>query len=302
MIVAASASSPKPSPTSDSASGSSTSPTPFSNPALSNTQTSISTVTQTPSKVPSNGPYTSGSKVGFPWHGDGDLSSFVTNYTKYIYNWGVAWPDGAKQLGLEFIPMLWNSSQTNVEIFKNTVKPGYAKYALGFNEPDLGQQGNMSPELAAQVWQESMNPLSNDGYYLISPAVSGSPQGKVWMTNFFKACNNNCIIHGMSLHYYGTSAQDFISYVQDMFSTFGQPIWVTEFACEDFSGKNQQCTADQTVDFYKTTISWMEQTGYVAGYFAFGPLANMVDVNKDNQMLEDGKPNSLGLKYINVAW
>ncbi len=64
----------------------------------------------------------------------------------------------------------------------------------------------------------------------------------------------------------------------------------------------------------------MEQTNYVAGYFAFGadsiacfggmgitdaiagPLEHMVDVNPDNQMMTNGTPNSLGLQYINVQW
>ncbi|KLO12832.1 glycoside hydrolase [Schizopora paradoxa] len=285
---------------------SSRAPDAVTNPALASTATSLSTVSSAPSASgPSSTPATTGGKVGFPWLGGGNLSSFVTSNTKYTYNWDVTWVDGAQQLGLEYLPMLWNSSQANVQKFQNTVKAGYAKYVLGFNEPDLAQQANMSPQQAAQAWIQYIEPLRSQGYSLISPVGSGGPQGKQWMTEFLQACNGGCTLDGMAVHYYGTSAQSFIDYVSDTYNTFQVPIWVTEFACEDFSGQNIQCTWDQTVTYYQSTITWMEAQSYVVAYFAFGPLANMVDVNPYNQMLNTttGGPSSpLGVDYINVSW
>lgn len=43
--------------------------------------------------------------------------------------------------------------------------------------------------------------------------------------------SNNFQVDFVALHWYGTDAQAFIAYVQDFHTTFGKPIWVTEFAC-----------------------------------------------------------------------
>ena len=61
---------------------SSRAPEEVTNPALASTATSISTVSSLPSNSPSSAPTTTGGKVGFPWLGSGNLSSFVTSHTK----------------------------------------------------------------------------------------------------------------------------------------------------------------------------------------------------------------------------
>jgi hypothetical protein len=71
------------------------------------------------------------------------------------------------------------------------------------------------------------------------------------------------------LHFYGTEPQDFINYVTEVYNAFKIPVWVTEFACQNFGG-GEQCTAEQVQNFLQTVTEWMDKTTYVDAYFAFG--------------------------------
>ena len=55
--------------------------------------------------------------------------------------------------------------------------------------PDISSQSNIDAGYAAQLWQEYMNPLKNEGYTLLSPATA---TGTKWMTQFNDACNGAC--------------------------------------------------------------------------------------------------------------
>jgi len=76
-------------------------------------------------------------------------------------------------------------------------------------------------------------------------------------------------INALAVHVYGTSAQDFIDYVTDFHQTFGYNIWVTEFACQDFSG-GAPCSYDEAFTFMREVTSWMDKTSFVDTYFAYG--------------------------------
>lgn len=102
-----------------------------------------------------------------------------------------------------------------------------------------------------------------------------------------------------------------------MHTTFNKPIWVTEFACQNFSG-GAQCTWDQVFDFMRKVTAFMDGASFVQEYFAFGEclciwyvfflsfsrnpvgaMHDMFNVNPDNQLLGgDGKPTDLGRLYI----
>lgn len=47
----------------------------------------------------------------------------------------------------------------------------------------------MSPQDAAGLWKQYLEPLHDNGYTLISPACTNAPSGKTWMQDFFKACD-----------------------------------------------------------------------------------------------------------------
>ena len=52
-----------------------------------------------------------------------------------------------------------------------------AKVVLGFNEPERGEQANISPADAARAWKEYIEPLRAQGARLGSPAIASTDEG-----------------------------------------------------------------------------------------------------------------------------
>ncbi|KAJ3564692.1 hypothetical protein NP233_g8135 [Leucocoprinus birnbaumii] len=203
---------------------------------------------------------------------------------------------------MECCPMLWGSKQ--ISDFTKLVKPGYAKCAMGPNEPNQSGQSDMSPSDAANLWQKYLQPLKKDGYYLVSPACTNAPSGITWMQSFLGDCKG-CDVDALGLHWYGTEYEDFISYVTKFHNTFNKDIWVTEFACMNFaypvSDSAHQCNIDKVFTFMQKVTAWMDSTSYVKAYFAFGALTDMGNVNPTNKLMTGGQtPNALGKLYIGV--
>ncbi|EIN10357.1 hypothetical protein PUNSTDRAFT_84335 [Punctularia strigosozonata HHB-11173 SS5] len=263
--------------------------------AASHTKTSSKAVTTT---AASSSGSSSGSKVGVAWPngGDSSLKYYKTSKTNFLYTWSPDCPAQASKLGFECIPMLWGDNQ--VGQFQSVVKAGYAKYVLGMNEPNESGQSNMSPSHGAYLWKTYIQPLKSQGYELIAPATSSNPNGLTWVKNFIAACDG-CTFDGQAVHWYDVSAQAFIDYINLWHSTFGKPIWVTEFACQNFNG-GAQCSKDEVFSFMQTVTSYMESQDWVAAYFAFGVMHDMQGVNTLNQLMaSSGQPTDLGYMYIN---
>lgn len=109
--------------------------------------------------------------------------------------------------------MLWGLDQLTQ--FQNLVKPGYSNIVLAYNEwvhgllffsnikfnylirPDLSSQANLDPETAAQTWIANGQPLRNQGYSTLAPAVAFNSS---WLSSFFDACKG-CQVRIVSYHY-----------------------------------------------------------------------------------------------------
>ncbi|KAJ3525966.1 hypothetical protein NM688_g8321 [Phlebia brevispora] len=265
--------------------------------ATSSTKKATPTTTsQAPAKTTaaaSSGSSSANGKVGIAWNG-GDSSSLgniVSSNTHYIYTWSPYEPTDL--YGLEFIPMLWGPNQETA--FNQLVVPGYAKNLLFVNEPDQVGQSQMSPQDAANLWQQQFAWRSSQGYSLWSPAVTNAAEGETWMDEFLSACSG-CQISHMALHFYDTSAQNFMTYVEHWHSKYGLPVVITEFACE----------ASIAIDliglfsyFWQTVVPWLIQQDYVTAFFPFGFLEDMGNVNPDNQMMKNGQLTALGNYVVN---
>jgi hypothetical protein len=289
----------KPRPSSSALSSSKPVATPHSSSqkAAPTTSKAASTPASTPASNAGSSGQAGGGKVGLGWAlgDDPSLKNFVTSKVSAIYSWSPDKPADSDALGLEFAPMLWGTNQ--ISDFQNLVKPGYAHWALGFNEPDLAGQSNLDPGYAASLWQQYIQPLKDQGYSLVSPAVTSGASGIPWLTSFISDCGG-CTIDAVAVHWYGTDAQEFISYCENFFTTFNKPIWVTEYACQSFTSA-PQCDAAQVQTFMDTVSAWMDSTWYISKYFAFGVMHDMQGVNPlDQLMAADGQPTALGWDYI----
>lgn len=119
------------------------------------------------------------------------------------------------------------------------------------------------------MWKSYILPLADQGYTLISPACTNGPSGIQWYKDFFwKACTD-CKVDVLATHYYGTDPTDLINYLIELHDTFHLDIWLTEFACQDFSYRSS-CL--DPFGFLATVKAFMDVTPWVKAYFAFGAL------------------------------
>lgn len=117
-----------------------------------------------------------------------------------------------------------------------------------------------------------------------------------------RACEGKCVFDFVPLHFYGLEADDMITYIaslslspqpipvprltrpntdtlikfaqEDFYTTFGKPIWVTEYACMDFGGPTVVCTLEQTMEFNRKIIDYMYNSPIVERYAAFGTFTS----------------------------
>ena len=91
------------------------------------------------------------------------------------YTWG---PEPV-QTDIEFAPMLWGASQTSDwdNNINNTVRQQHVTHVLGFNEPEISGQSNLTPADAATLWKAHIEPLKGLGVKLGSPARAERRRG-----------------------------------------------------------------------------------------------------------------------------
>jgi len=183
-------------------------------------------------------------KRGLAYNDPQLLTRFLNggNKVSWAYNWGQYDDSGTS---LEFCPMLWglklDFAQTWPSNAQKAINAG-SKCLFSFNEPDLGSQANMSPQLAAQKHIELMNPFS--GKALIgAPAITNSGasnQGIAWLKQFFDACGGKCAVDFVNIHIYGVDTTTFLTHLRNVRDAFNKPVWITEFA---FDGSDDQIDA-----------------------------------------------------------
>ncbi|KIJ70277.1 glycoside hydrolase family 128 protein [Hydnomerulius pinastri MD-312] len=246
-----------------------------------------------------SGNTSNGKKWGLGWPNGSQswLANFARPNVGYIYTWSPYLPDGIAELGLQGMPMLWGYNQ--VDDFAKLVVKGYANIALGMNEPNEPSQSNMSPQDGFNLWMQYLNPLQYEGYQLISPACTNDDAGLQWYQEFFAACNGQCHVDGIAFHAYTTSAQAVIDFATALHNTYNLPIWITEFADQNYSGSGGQATMDEVWAFAETMVSFVNNTPWIVAAFPFGVMGDLQGVNTDNALLASNDyPTSLAYTYF----
>ncbi|KAL1836967.1 hypothetical protein VTJ49DRAFT_4431 [Mycothermus thermophilus] len=193
--------------------------------------------------VPNPGPVNPGagkSKRGLSYNDPGVLRHFLNagNKISWTYNWGQYDDSG---VDLEFCPMLWGLKLDFAERWPANAQKAIdagSRCLLSFNEPDLGEQANMSPQLAAQKHIELMNPFQGKAR-IGSPAITngGGNMGIAWMKQWFEACGGRCAVDFVVIHIYGVNTDTFLQHVRNVYDAFKLPIWITEFG---FDGSDEE--------------------------------------------------------------
>jgi len=235
--------------------------------------------------------------LAWPNYSYNQLSTWKGSNTGLIYSWDATKVPGAEELGFTYAPMLWGWK--DVGGWLDTVVEGYATVALGCNEPNEQGQSNMDAQSGIDLWKQYMLPLADKGYTLISPAMSSRPNGKDWMQTFMADCGD-CKVSGIATHWYGTDLEEFKTYVSYWHDTYNLPVYITEYADQDFNG-GPQATMDEIWAFMTGATSWLDSQDWVHAHCWFGAMEGMDNVNPLNKLMNDDGtgPNDLGSYFIN---
>jgi len=251
---------------------------------------------------------TSQNKAGLGWNNPQSTQMAPLLQTGKV-GWYYTWSSYSNDQGnsLDFAPLLWGKDDVSTwtTALTTRLQPMFQSKAitcvLGFNEPQEVGQSNLTVAQALPLWMTNIQPLKAQyGVRLGSPATSSAPSGKTWTADFLSACRNQtgCSVDFVALHYYGTNATTMIDYITDFHNTFQLPIWVTEWACQDFTGSNQQCDDADVKSYMNITQSFMEKTDWVERYSWLGALVNNPVTDTNDLLTSSGSITALGQQYI----
>jgi RNA polymerase sigma factor (sigma-70 family) len=255
-VLATSAPAPQPSATQPSPS-----PTPASSPSKISKQPVV-VITAKASKKKGVG----------VWQFTGLKAALADVGAGWYYNWASTNDSMPGPGGVEFVPMIRaKGDATDATVAKAKRESGGE--LLGFNEPDMAGQADMTVEDALAAWPK----LQATGLRLGSPSVAyGGDKAGGWLDRFMTGAKRNGYrVDFITLHWYGSdfsaaAVDQFLGYVDAVHQRYHKPIWVTEFGLMNFSGSPRYPTAAQLVTFIRGTTKGMQSRSYVERYAWFG--------------------------------
>jgi RNA polymerase sigma factor (sigma-70 family) len=234
-----------------------------------------------PPRKPAPPPPASNAKKGVAaWAFTGAGQALAQSGASWYYTWSATPAGGiSSPAGVGFVPLIWGAADVNAGTLSQV--RGEGPYLLGFNEPDLAAQSNMSPGQALSLWPQ----LMATGMRLGSPAVAGdaaTPGG--WLDQFMSgAAARGYRVNFITLHWYGadfaTSAavSQLEGYLEAVHARFHKPIWLTEFALANFGGSPQTPSRRQQAAFLTAATAMLARLSYVQRYAWFGLEATPTD-------------------------
>ncbi|HEY7277874.1 MAG TPA: sigma-70 family RNA polymerase sigma factor [Trebonia sp.] len=206
------------------------------------------------------------------WSFNGADQALAESGASWYYNWA-ATPNGiAGPAGVGFVPMIWGAANVTSTTLSQVKQEG--NVLLGFNEPDMGGQANMTPAQALDRWPQ----LMATGMTLGSPAVaSGAATPGGWLDQFMAGAKTRGYrVDFITVHWYGgdfatsSAVQELESYLQSIYARYHLPIWVTEFALTNFSGGTATFpTEAQQAAFLTAATKMLDGLSYVQRYAWF---------------------------------
>jgi hypothetical protein len=168
---------------------------------------------------------------------------------------------------------------------------------LGFNEPDMTGQANMSVAKALSLWPQ----LQATGMRLGAPAVAyGGDTAGGWLDQFISgALAQNYRVDFIPLHWYGgdfsaAASGELQSYVQAVHNRYQLPIWITEYALIDFAGSTPVYpSSGQQVDFINASTAMFDGLSFVERYAWF----SLSTTTSPTGLYSGTTPNASGVAY-----
>ena len=183
----------------------------------------------------------------------------VLNGMNWFYTWGKSGDMGCGRVEDNFVPMLWNDAFDQPPSLPYPV-------VLGFNEPNFGEQANMSPQRAAEAWIKIQAAYPDKELVAPAAAPGGSNMSPTdWFDQFFAACDKlgGCRVDYLATHSYSGCVECDLAYLEGLYSRYHRKIWFTEFAVPNTND------IGKVFDYMGSMLYHLEEADYVARYSWF---------------------------------
>jgi hypothetical protein len=220
----------------------------------------------TPGPGGSGGTKVSAKKGASPWAFPGLTRAVQDSGVSWYYTWNTT-PLSGVGSGPEFVPMIWGPGSVTSSALAEAKAHG--KVLLGFNEPDLAGQANMTVDAALALWPK----LQATGLRMVSSVVAyGGDTPGGWLDRFMSgAASHGYRVDAIALHWYGgdfttsNAVNQLKSYLTAVHDRYHKPIWLTEYALMRF-GPTQIPSAAQLAAFVTASTAMLESLSFVERY------------------------------------
>ena len=191
----------------------------------------------------------------------------------WYYNWATnSYNSIVDNYGkIQVAPMVWGAEHIT-EVDSITSKD---PYLIGFNEPDLEAQANMSVEDALKLWPD----MVNTGRRLVSPVMASNGR---WLKAFLDGvdADEQLRCDAIATHFYAitpsvNNAKAALAQIDNLYELYHKPIWLTEFAIWGFTKETSDNSYENlearkgVEEFMKALVQGLEERPYVERYSWF---------------------------------
>lgn len=231
----------------------------------------------------------------------------------WYYNWGYKSFEetrfkNTKFYDLDYAPMIYGEPKEEYSKIFDRVKSNGYKYLLGYNEPDLAIESNISSSIAASRFRYYFMP-NKGNLRIASPAISTASAvfESKWWSPYWNALNANekantsvIAVHKYYEYYNADTAYEFLELIDKTYETYKKPIWVTEFAL--WRWKLTDKDAAKTNEFLRIVCKGLNERSYVERYSWFS--TNVDNASASSSALFNyatGELTNLGKVYAQIG-
>lgn len=224
--------------------------------------------------------------------GDGNLVKNEDFQLLSGLSWWYSWnlnPAVDFNFSQEFVAMVWGDK--DLAKLSGWSPHASTKHVLGFNEPNMRSQSNMSGEVACERWPQVVAAAKKHNLLLGSPAANycSKPGPECyqtpldWFADFFS--QTGCSIDTVDFiatHKYGCNASNTIDFVKQLHARYNKLVWLTEFSCND-------APPSKHLNFMKEVLPVFDKMhGIIQRYAWFAARVGMPYAVKQKGELIDG--------------
>ena len=218
----------------------------------------------------------------------------------WFYTWQPHPMRITKPDGMEFVPMIWGKTFVEPKQLELAKKNG--SVLLGFNEPDLPDQANMTVQQALDLWPH----LIATGMRVGSPATATDPSlPGSWLERFMHGAKaRGYRVDFVCVHWYGEefdihdAVNRLKNFLQAVHDKFQLPIWLTEYSLIRWTEPPTYPSWEQQAKFASKSIAMLEALPFVERYAWYSLSPWMADGSDGNSLYyQDGELTPAGFSY-----